>query len=77
MKNLVLYVALLLSLSACSFPIISNLTSSGITGATTGKYHHSLAKSAFDLAVHEHTGKTPTQLILSNFNKSKKPAPHS
>tara|TARA_Y100000748_G_scaffold267802_1_gene238970 strand:- start:1241 stop:1474 length:234 start_codon:yes stop_codon:yes gene_type:complete len=77
MKNFVLSIILLLGLNACSVPLVSSLTSSGITGATTGKYQQSLANSAFDMLVHHNTGHTPTELLLNKLKSKKKPAPHS
>mgnify|MGYP005744116031 FL=1 len=48
----------------CSMPLVGNLTSTGITGASTGKYQQSLAKSAFDMMVHHETGHTPTEWVV-------------
>tara|TARA_S200000501_G_C20244374_1_gene491552 strand:+ start:165 stop:398 length:234 start_codon:yes stop_codon:yes gene_type:complete len=77
MKNLVLAIFLFVGLSACNLPLVGNLTSTGITGASTGKYHQSLAKSGFDMLVHHNTGHTPTELLLKKLQNKKKPAPHS
>ena len=76
MKNLFLSMSLLVFLSACNVPLLSNLTSTGITGVSTGKYQQSLAKSAFDMMVHKETGYTPTELVIRHF-QNKKPAPHT
>ena len=76
MRTLLICLACIFLIQGCSVPLISNLTSSGITAGTTGKYQQSLAKSAFELAIHHKTGHTPTELILNKL-KSKKPAPHS
>tara|TARA_Y100000389_G_scaffold199722_1_gene238649 strand:+ start:541 stop:774 length:234 start_codon:yes stop_codon:yes gene_type:complete len=77
MKNIILCLTLLFGLTACNVPLLSSLTSSGITGATTGKYQQSLANTALDMMVHHKTGHTPTELLLKKLQTKKKPAPHS
>tara|TARA_Y100000748_G_scaffold301257_1_gene301184 strand:+ start:978 stop:1211 length:234 start_codon:yes stop_codon:yes gene_type:complete len=77
MRNIVLSIFLLTGLNACSVPLLGSLTSSGITGAATGKYQQSLANSAVDMLVHHNTGHTPSELLFMKLKGQKKPAPHS
>ena len=76
MRTLLICLSCLFFVHGCSVPLVSNFTSAGITGATTGKYQQSIAKSAFDLMVHEQTGHTPTEWVIKKLH-NKKPAPHS
>ena len=76
MRTLLICLTCLFLVQGCSVPLISNFTSAGITGASTGKYQQSIAKSAFDMMVHKETGHTPTELLLKKL-QTKKPAPHS
>lgn len=76
MRTLLTCLACLFFAHGCSVPLVSNFTSAGITGASTGKYQQSIAKSAFDLMVHEETGHTPTEWVIKKL-QNKKPAPHS
>jgi hypothetical protein len=77
MKNFVLVIFVFVGLSACNLPLVGNLTSTGITGVSTGKYQQSLAKSGFDMLVHHNTGHTPAELLIKKLQNKKKPAPHS
>ena len=69
MKNFVLSTILLISLNACSVPLVGSLTSSGISGAATGKYHQSFISGGLDIAVHHATGKTPGEHVIEKFKK--------
>ena len=64
MRTLLLCLSCLFFVQGCSMPLVGNLTSTGITGASTGKYQQSLAKSAFDMMVHHETGHTPTEWVV-------------
>ena len=77
MKKLFGFLISLVLLNGCSIPLVSSFTSGGITGAVTGKYHQSAANTAFDFIIHEHTGKTPAQIVWERMQKSKKPDPLS
>ena len=57
-------IAILFSLCHCSAPLIGSVTSSGLTGAATGKYQHSIVSSGINVAVHQATGKTSGELLL-------------
>ncbi len=64
MRTLLICLSCLFFVQGCSMPLVGNLTSTGITGASTGKYQQSLAKSAFDMMVHHETGHTPTEWVV-------------
>ena len=74
MKRLLGFLIFLVLLNGCSIPLVSSLTSGGITGVATGKYHQSAANTAIDFMVHEATGKTPAQIVWEKMQKPKKPA---
>ena len=74
MRTLLICLSCLFFVQGCSVPLVSNFTSAGITGATTGKYQQSIAKSAFDLMVHEQTGHTPTEWVIKKL-QNKEPDP--
>ena len=76
MRTFLICLLCLFFVQGCSVPLVSNLTSTGITGASTGKYQQSLVKSGFDMMVHHKTGHTPTELLIKNLQADKKPAPH-
>jgi hypothetical protein len=76
MRTLLICLTCLFLVQGCSVPLISNFTSAGITGASTGKYQQSIAESAFDMMVHKQTGYTPTEWVIKKL-QNKKPAPHS
>jgi|TARA_B100000315_G_scaffold135108_1_gene124455 hypothetical protein len=66
-------------LNGCSLPLLGSLTSSTITGLTTGNYQQSLVTSAIDFGVHGATGKTPGEHLyasLSNKYTDKKLEKH-
>ena len=71
MKNIVLSLFLLTSMNACSLPLVSSLTSNGLTGAATGNYQKSLGSSALDMMVHHETGHTTSEHLLKNLKKKK------
>ena len=76
MRTFLICLLCLFFVQGCSMPLVGNITSTGITGASTGKYQQSLVKSGFDMMVHHKTGHTPTELFIKKL-QNKKPAPHS
>lgn len=74
MKTFLICLLCLFFAHGCSMPLVGNLTSTGITGASTGKYQQSLAKSAFDMMVHHETGHTPTEWVVKKL-QNKEPDP--
>ena len=74
MRTLMTFLTCLFLVQGCSMPLVGNLTSSGITGASTGKYQQSIAKSAFDMMVHHETGTTPTEWVVKKL-QNKQPDP--
>ena len=58
-------------LQGCSLPLIGSIGTSSITGAATGNYQRSAISSSIDFAVHEATGKTPSQHLF-DMHKTKK-----
>ena len=74
MRTLLICLSCLFFVQGCSMPLVGNLTSTGITGASTGKYQQSLAKSAFDMMVHHVTGHTPTEWVVKKL-QNKEPDP--
>ena len=67
-KAIITLVALVL-LQSCSLPLIGSISTSTVTGVTTGNYQRSAISSAIDFGVHEATGKTPTQHLLDIHKK--------
>ena len=74
MRTLLICLSCLFFVQGYSMPLVGNLTSTGITGASTGKYQQSLAKSAFDMMVHHETGHTPTEWVVKKL-QNKEPDP--
>ncbi len=74
MKNFALAIMLPIMLNACTYPLMGSLTSNGITGAATGKYHKSLGHSALDLLVHKETGLTTSEHLFKKIKNQEEPS---
>tara|TARA_B100000579_G_scaffold434676_2_gene456092 strand:+ start:6731 stop:6943 length:213 start_codon:yes stop_codon:yes gene_type:complete len=69
MNRAIIIMVALTFLQGCSLPLIGSLSTSTVTGVTTGNYQRSAISSAIDFGVHEATGKTPTQHLLDIHKK--------
>ena len=71
MKKLLSTIALVFLLNGCAgVPLISSLQGSlsvnGAIGMATGKYEHQAASALINMASHQATGKTVTELLYSS-----------
>ena len=71
MKRILGTIALLFLLNNCAgLPLVSSLQGSlsvnGAVGMATGKYEHQLASAMVNMASHQATGKTVTELLYSS-----------
>tara|TARA_Y100000780_G_scaffold217615_1_gene221881 strand:- start:99 stop:497 length:399 start_codon:yes stop_codon:yes gene_type:complete len=71
MKRILGTIALLFLLNNCAgLPLVSSLQGSlsvnGAVGMATGKYEHQLASAVVNMASHNATGKTVTELLYSS-----------
>ena len=67
-KAIITLVALDL-LQGCSLPMIGSISTSSVTGVTTGYYQLRAISCAIEFGVHEATGITPTQHLLDIHKK--------
>ncbi len=71
MRILLGLLGILLLTNCQSMPIVGSLTGNGVTAAVTGQIEKSVASTVVDIAVHDKTGKTPSQHILAKLTKEK------
>lgn len=72
MKKILLLCVVCITSGCSSMPLVGSLAGNGVTAVATQQVEKSLISATIDVAVHDKTGKTPSQHLMSAMKKTKK-----